>query len=188
MYAASGFAVLALNAPGQGGRPLADDAREALERMRAHRGTPELLAAAVADHNDAIARVAVPEWSDVLDVIGSQYEIADDDRVGFVGLSLGAVIGLSLTASDPRVRVALLGLVGGPHLAATAAAVRVPTQFLLQWDDRLVDRHAALALFDALGCRDKTLHANSGDHMAVPRHEVQESVHFFQRVLTGVPE
>jgi hypothetical protein len=98
--------------------------------MRAAGG--QLLAAAIAEHNDAVARLVIPKWSALLDVIGRRYEIADDDRLGFVGLSLGAVIGMSLVASDHRIRPALLGLVAGPHLVAAAAAIEVPTQFLLQ--------------------------------------------------------
>jgi len=66
--------------------------------------------------------------------------------VGFWGLSLGAAVGLPLLVTEDRIRAAIPGLVAGDHLAAAARQVRVPVSFLMQWDDELVPRPAALAL------------------------------------------
>jgi hypothetical protein len=52
-------------------------------------------------------------------------------------------------------------------LIAAARRVTVPVQFLLPWDDEHVDRQSALALFDAFASKEKTLHANPGDHRNV---------------------
>lgn len=40
-------------------------------------------------------------------------------------------------------------------------------QATLPWDDEHVDRQSALALLDALASKEKTLHANPGDHRAI---------------------
>jgi len=52
-------------------------------------------------------------------------------------------------------------------LIEAARRVTVPVQFLLPWDDEHVDRQSALALFDAFASKEKTLHANPGDHRDV---------------------
>jgi len=49
-------------------------------------------------------------------------------------------------------------------LIEAARRITVPVQFLLPWDDEHVDRRSALALFDAFASKEKTLHANPGDH------------------------
>ena len=55
---------------------------------------------------------------------------------------------------------------------------------LLQWDDEDNDRQASLGLFDALGSREKTLHANMGEHTGVPGFAGEEGTRFFVRHLT----
>ena len=42
-----------------------------------------------------------------------------------------------------------------------------------------------LALFDALGSTEKTLHANPGSHFAVPDFEIESSLRFFARHLVS---
>jgi hypothetical protein len=46
-----------------------------------------------------------------------------------------------------------------------------------------VPRDSGLALFDAIGSAEKTLHANPGRHAQVPRFEVDSSERFFARHL-----
>ena len=65
-----------------------------------------------------------------------------------------------------------------------ARRVTVPLQVLLQWDDEGNDRQAALDLFDALGSREKTLHANLGGHTGVPAYELDAAA----RVALGMAE
>jgi hypothetical protein len=55
--------------------------------------------------------------------------------------------------------------------------------FLLQWDDELMTRETSLALWDAIGSREKTLHVNPGGHVMVPRFERDASEAFFRRHL-----
>jgi fermentation-respiration switch protein FrsA (DUF1100 family) len=65
-----------------------------------------------------------------------------------------------------------------------ARRIRVPVQFLLQWDDEFVDRAAGLGMYDALASAEKTLHANAGGHTAVPRFELEAEARFFARHLS----
>jgi hypothetical protein len=55
--------------------------------------------------------------------------------------------------------------------------------FLVQWDDERVPRAQSLALFDVFASAEKTLHANPGKHMEVPRFEVDSTLRFFARHL-----
>jgi hypothetical protein len=72
---------------------------------------------------------------------------------------------------------------GHETLAREAAAITVPVEFHLQWDDEIVPRDSGLALFDAIGSAEKTLHANPGRHGEVPGFETDSSERFFRRHL-----
>ena len=101
--------------------------------------------------------------------------------VGFWGVSMGCATGIPLVAAESRITAAVLGLAGADGLAAVAARSPCRWSSCVQWDDEFVTRASALALFDAFGSAEKTLHANSGGHMALPRFEVESAVRFFTR-------
>ncbi len=113
--------------------------------------------------------------------------LADDGHVsasvGFVGFSLGAAIDMPLIASEPRITAAVLGLVGQHGLADAAARITVPVQLVVQWDDELVARDDALALFAAIGSSVKRLHVNSGGHAHVPAFERESAERFLAEHL-----
>ncbi|HET6193755.1 MAG TPA: hypothetical protein VFE59_42895 [Trebonia sp.] len=97
-------------------------------------------------------------------------EIGTQAPIGYGGgITLGTAIGIPLTAAAPRITAAIFGggFVVQESLIAAARRVTVPVQFLLPWDDEHVDRQSALALFDAFASKEKTLHANPGDHRNV---------------------
>jgi fermentation-respiration switch protein FrsA (DUF1100 family) len=98
---------------------------------------------------------------------------------------MGCGLGVPLIAAEPRIRAAVLGLLGVHGLAEAAARVTVPVQFLLQWDDDRVPRAQGLALFDALASSEKSLHANPGKHGRIPEFETGYSLEFFTRHLVG---
>jgi fermentation-respiration switch protein FrsA (DUF1100 family) len=98
-------------------------------------------------------------------------------------VSLGSAIGVPLVAAEPRIKAAILGLMGYETLTEAAAKITVPVEFVLQWDDEIVPRDSGLALFDSIGSAEKTLHANPGGHMDVPGFEVDSSQRFFARHL-----
>lgn len=112
-----------------------------------------------------------------------------DERLGYWGMSMGTGIGLRFVASEPRIRAAVLGLaglgdaMGGDEFEAAARSLRIPILFLFQWDDELINREGGLALFDAIGSSDKTLHVNPGGHVQVPVFENDSAESFFVRHL-----
>ena len=59
----------------------------------------------------------------------------------------------------------------------------MPVEFLVQWDDERVPRAQSLALFDAFGSAEKSLHANPGRHGDRPPFELDRSARFFARHL-----
>jgi dienelactone hydrolase len=177
-FVARGIAAMAIDGPNHGDRALAaefggtDDERgldDFDERWQAGGGT----AAIVAD------------WGAALDFIEAD---AGRKPTGWWGLSMGTMMGLPVAAADPRIKAAVLGLMGvwgpnGDDLMTLAVDVTCPLRFLMQWDDELVPRDTCLKLFDALGTRKKTMHANPGLHAAVPAFEVAASVDYLDRYV-----
>ena len=125
------------------------------------------------------------DWKAALDFIESE----EGTRPAcWWGLSMGTMMGLPVTATDSRIRVALLGLMGtwgpnGEDLKRLAPNVSCPVRFLVQWDDDIIPRDSCLELFDVLGSEKKTLHANPGIHTAVPQAEIASSVEYLDRYL-----
>ncbi len=177
-----GFTVVALDAPGHGGRPRSALLAASLAALPAAMGGAAP-AAAVARLNAAIAAIAVPEWRAVLGAL--QADGNTQGSVGFVGFSLGAAIGVPLIASEPRITAAVLGLVGQHGLADAAARIAVPVQLVVQWDDELVARDDTLALFAAIGSSEKRLHVNPGGHAQVPAFERVSAERFLADHLGG---
>jgi alpha-beta hydrolase superfamily lysophospholipase len=167
-----GFTVVAIDAPGHGERrrTAQDEKARADLRQAMAAGQAERVASISARYGAALAERAVPEWRSTLDALQKLPEIGTGAPIGYGGgISLGTAIGIPLTAIEPRIVAAIFG--GGfvVHRALIEAARRitVPVQFLLPWDDEHVDRQSALALFDAFASKEKTLHANPGDHRTV---------------------
>ncbi|MGA5817541.1 alpha/beta hydrolase [Kitasatospora sp. NPDC094028] len=179
----AGSTAVALDAPGHGERPRtpADErfGGEIAELQAA--GRP--ISAWVARHTTAVAERAVPEWTAVLDALREEGEGCG--RVGFWGLSLGSVIGIPLAAAEPRIGAAVFGLTGHESQNEPAGRVTAPLDFLMQWDDALVPRAGALALYGAFGSPDRTLHANPGGHGDVPERQLAAAEGSLRRRLLG---
>ena len=158
-----GIAVAAIDGPAHGERRPEGVSDEDLAARRARYRRPGVTDEMVAD------------WKATLDALQKLPEIGVGP-LGYWGLSMGTLFGLPFVAAEPRVQVAVLGLMGtqlltGERLRRDAPEVRCPVLFLLQWDDELIARDASLALFDGIGSVDKRLHAHPGAHAAVPREE-----------------
>ena len=177
-----GFAVAAVDVPGHGDRPKDEEyARIATEnQVRVDAGAK--LAPLIAGFQALVARQTVPEWRAVLAVL-QELDHVGAGPVGYWGVSLGCGLGVPFVAAEPRVRAAVLGLGGALASAEAAARITVPVEFLVQWDDERVPRDQSLALFDAFGSAEKTLHANPGKHGAVPAFELDSTLRFFHRHL-----
>jgi pimeloyl-ACP methyl ester carboxylesterase len=180
---AGGFHVAAIDAPGHGARPrTADDERE-IAAMQQAMAAGEPVGPIVVQHNGHLAERAVPEWQATLDALQELPEIGADGPVGYFGINMGTAIGVPLTAADPRITAAVFGQFWPESLIDAARRITVPIEFWLQWDDEHIERQTGLALFDAFGSPEKTLHANAGAHKALPRFEVDSAVRFFVRHL-----
>jgi cephalosporin-C deacetylase-like acetyl esterase len=181
----SGYAVAAIDAPGWGGRPVPAEYEPFNAEIEELTAAGKPLGDAYARRGVVAAALAIPEWQATIDALTELDWIGADAPIGYWGVSLGSAIGVPLVAAEPRIRAAVLGLMGYETLADAAAKITVPVEFELQWDDEIVPRESALALFDAIGSPEKTLHANPGGHMDVPTFEIDSSEHFFARHLTG---
>lgn len=179
---AAGFASAAIELPGGGDRPrlpAVDAARAELQRAvrageRVDDGVVDRLVL-------PLVEAAVPELRATLDALLELPEI--DGPVGYSGGVIS--IGIQLAVEYPRVAAAVLfaGSYVPRVMVERARKVRVPLLVLLQWDDEGNDRQQALEVFDALGSREKTLHANLGGHTGVPGFEADAGNRFFARHL-----
>jgi dienelactone hydrolase len=125
------------------------------------------------------------DWRAALDFIEGEF---GQRPTGMWGLSMGTMMGLPVTATDDRIQAALLGLMGdwgpnGEQLLALAPQISCPVRFLVQWDDEIIPRQNCLNLFDAIGSKHKTLHANPGKHQDVPTFEMSGSVDWLHERL-----
>jgi hypothetical protein len=102
---------------------------------------------------------------------------------------MGTAIGLPFVSSEPRITAAVLGLAGlgnrpgAQAFREAARSLRIPILFIFQWDDELMNRESGLALFDAIGSEEKTMHINPGGHVGTPLFERDGYEAFFSRHL-----
>jgi dienelactone hydrolase len=174
----AGYAAAAIDAPAHGERAGATIAGD----EAAGEGLPSTLLASVA----AAADQMTADWTATLHELRALDGIGEGP-LGYWGLSMGTMFGSPFVAATPDVRCAVLGLMGtfddaNPWTVA-AADVTCPVLFLVQTDDELVPSKRALALFQALGSKDKRLHAHPGAHSAVPVEEIEASEAFFSTHL-----
>jgi dienelactone hydrolase len=177
-----GFAVAAADVPGHGDRPAEEEYNRIATENQARVAAGADLAPLIAEFQALVARQTVPEWRAVLDAV-QQLDHVGAGPAGYWGVSLGCGLGVPLVAAEPRVRAAVLGLGGAVAAAEAAARITIPVEFLVQWDDERVPRDQGLALFDALGSAEKTLHANPGQHGELPPWELDSTLRFFARHL-----
>ena len=185
-----GVGVVSLDAPEHGDRVTDPDARARVFAAisggdrEARRRVGAEARAGMAER----AKVHIAEWQALLDHLQTDERWAAGP-FGWWGVSMGTSHGLPLAAQDARIAAAVFGLnalrPGDDVWAAQAAAVTIPVLFLNQWDDELMTREASIALWEALGSTEKTMHVNPGRHVQVPRFERNASEDFFRRHLCG---
>ena len=185
-----GYATLAIDAPGHGDRIGREEAevlaRETGARVRGEvtvAWTPERL-----ERMRARVRQAIPEWNAALEATLAFDFVGSGGPIGYWGVSMGTAIGVPFVAQQARVAAAVFGLggLGRPNsepLAEAARKITIPVEFVLQWDDAGVDRAGGIALFEAFGSAEKSLHANPGGHLDIPAHEGASWERFFVRHL-----
>lgn len=144
-----------------------------------------------ANDGEAMTDAMVADWRCVLDAL-AEHTACATSSCGWWGLSMGTIVGLPFVAAEPRVRAAVLGLMGmtGPtkvRIERDAPRVQCPVLFLAQWEDATFPVDQAFALFDALGTTDKRLHAHPGDHGDVPPEAFDATARFLAAQLGGAP-
>ncbi len=182
--ASHGWASVAIDAPDHGDRaPEEDKALDAIERaQRAQKRLRNL------SGHDLKARqeLAVTEWKATIDAVEALDDVGDGPT-GYWGVSMGTIFGVPLLAAEPRIRCAVLGLIGvgggGRSYEDKAKAITIPLQFMLQWQDELVTPDRGIKLYETFGSTDKTLLANQGAHAAVPPFMFAINDDFYQRHL-----
>jgi len=173
----AGFCALAIDGPVHGRRKVGDGARGAF---------------AIEWRREGCVDDMLDDWRKTLDAV-QRLDAMGRGPVGYWGLSMGTIFGAPLVASEARISVAVLGLMGifGPtddyrqRIRTAAAAIACPVLFLMQLEDELFNREQYLDLFDRLASKDKRLHANPGLHPEVPVEELDFSAVFLQRYLAG---
>src|ERR1700733_8622463 len=180
-----GYATLAIDLPLHGERTPEDEkGLSPLERRN------RLGVEAWRERNASNTDQAVADWRAAIDAV-QELDSAVDGPVGYAGVSMGTRFGIPLAAAEPRITAAVFGLFGiaaGDTESAFAAAARqisIPVLYLLQWDDELFPREDGLTLFDLLGTRNKTMHANPGGHLRLPRAEIDGMLEFLRDRLGG---
>jgi dienelactone hydrolase len=182
-----GFVVIAIDAPGHGERTPSEQfikfVAELQKRIAERQPVDEL----VANEMARLALQAVPEWRATLDAAQALDDVGSGGTIGYWGIAMGGAMGVALIASEPRISAAVLGLAGLPpnnqELADKAAQITIPIEFFLQSNDPLLPRNSGIALFDAFGSQEKTLHINSGGHGRIPEWETESWERFFARHL-----
>jgi|SRR6185437_3174396 len=184
-----GYAVLAIDAPGHGDRisreQAAKLAAEVGARVRGEPGTS--FSADMLKTMAERTQKAVPEWKAALDAVQTLAFVGRHERVGYWGVSMGTAIGIPFVASEPRIKCAVFGLAGlrsGQTAFENAAkAISIPLEFVFQWEDAVAPRESGIALFNAFGSAEKTMHINPGAHIAIPNFEGASWERFFVRHL-----
>ena len=186
-----GYAVGAIDAPAHGDRISREEAQrlatEVGTRIREGRPMTGEMLKAMAERTQR----AVPEWKAALDAMQG-LDFVGKGRVGYWGVSMGTAIGVPFVANEPRIVCAVFGLAGlRPGATAfeqAAKAITIPVEFVFQWEDEVAPRETGIALFDAFGSKEKTMHINPGGHMGIPNFEGAHWQSFFVRHLGTAKE
>jgi pimeloyl-ACP methyl ester carboxylesterase len=188
-----GYASVAIDAPGHGDRITREQAEKArAAALAAGRAAQEgkrpegTERPKISRDPDTVAKVTA-EWKATLDAVQGLPEVGSDHRVAYWGVSMGTRFGVPFVAEEPRIACAIFGLFGvfpglEDHKAA-AEQIRIPVMFVYQWEDELMKRDQGLALFDAFGSTEKTMHINPGRHVEIPAHERDAWTGFWKRHL-----
>lgn len=184
-----GYAVLAIDAPGHGDRISRDEA-ETLARDVGARVRGEAPAGFTPERMRQMgerSKKAIPEWKAALDAAQGFDFVGAGGPVGYWGVSMGTAIGVPFVAEEPRITAAVFGLAGlragAADMEAAAGKITIPVEFVFQWEDAVAPREAGIALFNAFGSAEKTMHINPGGHMDIPPFEGASWERFFVRHL-----
>jgi dienelactone hydrolase len=181
-WAARGVALLCIDFPLHGERRSA----KLTELMLAGR-SPDASPTARTVRDD-FAHQAVADLGRALDAVEAIPDL-DADRIAYAGLSLGAIVGATFCARDPRPKAAALAL-GGAGFGASeldpahhvGAFAPRPLLFVNGERDETVPPDAARRLHEAAG-DPKEIHWFDGGHQEMPGRAVKQMWLFLARHL-----
>lgn len=184
-----GYATLAIDAPGHGDR-ISREAAAELGRTTYARVTGQVKSAWTPERLKMMAdrtKAAVPEWNAALAAAQGFDFVGAGGPVGYWGVSMGTAIGVPFVSQCPVITCAVFGLAGlragAAEMEAQAKAITCPVEFVFQWEDAVAPRESGIALFNAFGSKEKTMHINPGGHMDIPDFEGASWERFFARHL-----
>jgi dienelactone hydrolase len=185
-----GYATLAIDAPGHGDRVSREHAaqlsREVGARVTGTAGAARPSAEFLRTMAERTAK-AVPEWKAALDAAQTIPFIGKHEQIGYWGVSMGTGIGVPFVASEPRVKCAVFGLAGlrqgADAFEEAAKSITIPIEYVFQWEDAVAPRESGIALFNAFGSIEKTMHINPGGHLDIPNFEGASWERFYVRHL-----
>jgi fermentation-respiration switch protein FrsA (DUF1100 family) len=197
-FVGRGFVVLTIDVPNRGERRVRRDGN-----TRAARAA---YLAAIFRQGSILQTLG--DYSRAIDYLNARPDV-DKDRIGYAGISLGAITGLTFVAHDPRVR-AMASIVGGANMLGMMpvewspdtrkVAERIdpfyhvaqiaprPLLLLNATHDQLVPRFFGEQLHKAAGDAAKKVWVDT-DHFfqGVDRVKVMESVIEFMQESLGIP-
>ena len=182
-----GFAVASIDLPLHGARSspkLSARLVAGMERI----GRDEELDPETAALVEEFARQSTSDLVRTIDALASLDEI-DAERIGFVGFSLGSMVGTYLLAHDTRPSVAVFALAGGGHGPADldparyiARAGERPMLFVSAKGDERVSNESSRALFEA-AVGPKEFIEVAGDHGSLPGEALAKIQSFLKQGL-----
>lgn len=186
-----GYATLAIDAPGHGDRISREEAerlsREVGARVRGEAGSNPNFTAEMLKTMTERTRRAVPEWQAALTAVQALDFVGSGGPVGYWGVSMGTGIGVPFVASESRITCAVFGLAGlrtgQAGFEDAARSITIPIEYVFQWEDAVAPRESGIALFNAFGSKEKTMHINPGGHVEIPNFEGASWERFYVRHL-----
>jgi len=181
------YAAVAIDLPGHGDRISREEAAAFAEQAgKMIRGGSQLDIKFAKSMVDRINR-AVPEWKATLDAVQQLDFIGSDGPVGYWGISMSTAVGVPFVSTEPRIKCAVFGLAGlnreAMDFETSARAITIPIHYTIQWDDAIAPRQTCMALYEAFGSKEKSMHVNPGGHIDIPPHESASWKVFFERHL-----